>query len=175
MKAPDRADAMAGDFEQRIVVIYRRTIDGLFAAVCLWSRGDRELTADVVQETYLRAVADWRSRGLPRTPEAWLRTVARNLLVSHYRREGRVIAMEDPPEPSVAPVDAEARLDVREGLADLGTARAHLLHAYHLEGKSVAEIARAERVSERAVEGRLRRARRALARLLRPDSEEMKA
>lgn len=161
---------MASDFEQLVVTTYRRTVDGLFAAVCAWSHGDRELTADVVQETYLRAIANWRRRGMPRRPEAWLRTVAHNLLVSHFRRQGRVIAVADPPEPDPDSPDVVARLNVQEGLEGLGPARAALLRAYHVEGRTVAEIAGAERLSVRAVEGRLRRARRALGRALSSDS-----
>ena len=32
------------------------------------------------------ALARWRRRGLPREPQAWLRTTARNLLWNHFRR-----------------------------------------------------------------------------------------
>ena len=34
----------------------------------------------------MRAVADWPAHGVPREPLAWLTRVARNTLISHFRR-----------------------------------------------------------------------------------------
>ncbi len=48
------------------------------------------------------------------------------------------------------------------GLARLSRRRGELLEAFYLEGKKTAVIALEFRISERAVEGRLRRARQAL-------------
>ena len=152
--------------DRQLIDTYRSTVRVLYAAVCRQAGGDRALAEDIVQETYLRALCAWRRSGLPRSPEAWLRTVARNLLVTHFRRSGREVpaAIE-----ATEPVRSEASVDrvaVRQGLEELGEPRAQLLHGFHVEGRTVGEMAAERRLSERAVEGRLRRARKALAALL---------
>ncbi|MGW8267795.1 MAG: RNA polymerase sigma factor, partial [Longimicrobiales bacterium] len=54
------------------------------------------------------------------------------------------------------------------GLARLRPNQSRLMEAFHIEGRSVREIARDEGLSERAVEGRLRRARQKLRKQLEP-------
>ena len=73
----------AGD----VIGIYRETVHELYRFVSRRSGGSRELTEDITQETYLRAVREWRNRRRPDNPLAWLQTVARNLLLNHYRRK----------------------------------------------------------------------------------------
>jgi len=151
----------AGD----VIGIYRETVQELYRFVSRRSGGSRDLAEDITQETYLRAVREWRGGRLPDVPLAWLQTVARNLLLNHYRRKtpelieaARIDALFDdgPPDgPDVAAL-------VYWGLARLGRRRGELLEAFYLEGKRTATIAREFGISERAVEGRLRRARQAL-------------
>jgi RNA polymerase sigma-70 factor (ECF subfamily) len=175
-----RSASSQDPFEERVIAIYRETIDGLWAAVAGWTRGDRRLAEDLIQESWLRAVKHWRRRGIPEHPAAWLRVVARNLAVSHARRSGREFGSDDPEavagadrgtEPEAAAVD---RVAVTEGLARLDARNAAMLHSFHLEGRSVREIANREALSERAVEGRLRRARLALRGWLGTEIEESK-
>ena len=80
MPAPRRHD---DSFD--LIPTYRETVGELYAFV--WRRcADRQLGEDVVQETYMRAVRDWRLHGFPESPLAWLKTVARNLLITYHRR-----------------------------------------------------------------------------------------
>jgi DNA-directed RNA polymerase specialized sigma24 family protein len=62
---------------------------------------------------------------------------------------------------------AEAVL-VHAGLARVRRRHRQVLEAFHLDGKDVRTISRELGISERAVEGRLRRARQAFRRHLRP-------
>jgi len=133
------------------------------------------LAEDVTQETWLRAVACWRKSGLPENPLAWLKTVARNLLLNFFRR-APLLSLE------FLPSDWERNLSengdgwdsrgaavlLSRGLARMREGQAHLLEAFHLEGRSVRDIAKEMGISERAVEGRLRRARAKLRRKLEP-------
>lgn len=162
---------MAGS-EQDIVAIYRETIDALYARVSRGCDGDRALAEDVTQETWLRAVRAWRRKGAPARPLAWLTTVARNLLASHYRRRRPTSLDAVSPADVLAAMDngrtqsAEAISVVRHALARLPSAQARLIEAFHFEDQRVAEIAQSFGISERAVEGRLRRARQKLRREL---------
>ncbi|WP_438816808.1 sigma-70 family RNA polymerase sigma factor [Umezawaea beigongshangensis] len=63
--------------------------------------GDHQQAEDVVQETLLRA---WRHSGelTPEEAGPWLHTVARNLVISGYRRRG-ARAVEVPIEPNDLP------------------------------------------------------------------------
>ena len=122
----------------------------------------------------MRALDAWPSRGVPRDPAAWLMRVARNTLVSHFRRL--------PPQPidpvlidleadRFTPDTPDAAAIVGWGLARMRQSHAELLEAFYFDEKSVREIADERQMSERAVEGRLRRARiklrKTLNRLLR--------
>jgi RNA polymerase sigma-70 factor (ECF subfamily) len=161
------------DTEARILAVYGETIDALYAYVSRSCYGDRTLAEDVTQETWLRAVRDWRKKGPPDKPLAWLITVARNLLASYYRR-CRPVRLE-----SVSPAEVLAALDrgrpaesaevnsaICHALARLPADQAELIEAFHFDDRHVAQIAQTSGLSERAVEGRLRRARQRLRREL---------
>jgi RNA polymerase sigma-70 factor, ECF subfamily len=159
--------------EERIVAVYRDTIDQLYRYVSRNCGGHRTLAEDVTQETWLRAVRDWRKKGPPQQPIAWLTTVARNLLVSYYRRR------RPAPLESVSASDVLAALEngraaesseiaavVCHALARIPNAQAQILEAFHFEDRRMSQIAQTLGLSERAVEGRLRRARQSLRREL---------
>jgi RNA polymerase sigma-70 factor (ECF subfamily) len=157
--------------EADLLRVYEEHTRDLYVVVSRRVGGDRALAEDIVQEVWSRAVGAWRRRGLPDNPRAWLLRVARNELASHFRRRR--------PEP-VAPAEldllaggawpeaATAATLLSWGLARLHRSHAELIEAFHLEGRSTREIAEATGLSERAVEGRLRRARESLQRRLRP-------
>ena len=168
-----RMGTTKADAEERIVAVYRDTIDALYRYVSRHCGGDRALAEDVTQETWLRAVREWRKKGPPDQPIAWLTTVTRNLLASYFRRR------RPAPLDSVSPGELLAALDdgrakrsseitavVCHALARLPAAQAQLLEAFHFEDRRMSQIADALGLSERAVEGRLRRARQSLRREL---------
>lgn len=47
--------------------------------------GDWSLAEDCVQDAFARALVDWPARGIPRSPGAWLTTVARNRAIDRMR------------------------------------------------------------------------------------------
>lgn len=164
---------MTSTSEDRILAAYRETIGDLYRYVSRNCGGDRTLAEDVTQETWLRALRDWRKKGPPDQPIAWLTTVARNILASYYRRK------RPAPLDSVSPAEVLAALDsgrtaesneisavVCHALARLPAAEAQILEAFHFEERRMSQIAATLGLSERAVEGRLRRARQRLRREL---------
>lgn len=165
--------AKTGSTEEGILAVYRETIDALYGYVSRNCCGDRQLAEDVTQETWLRAVREWRRHGPPDKPLAWLITVARNILASYYRRKppaplesvspGEVLAAADSGR---AAESAEVTAVVCHALARLPASQAALLEAFHFEDRRTSQIAEAFGLSERAVEGRLRRARERLRREL---------
>lgn len=151
--------------------LYRATVGDLYGYVSRRCGGQRALAEDVVQETWLRALASWPSAGTPKDPPAWLKTVARNLLLNHYRR-----AAPEPLAPErleqlrdgAAGSDPEAAALLHWGLGRLARGPARLLEAFYLDQRDTASLAAELGLSERAVEGRLRRARLQLQRKLAP-------
>ena len=153
--------------EDDIRRIYRDTIDGLYGFVSRRCNGDRELAEDVTQDTWLRAVRAWRSDGVPDKPLAWLSTVAARILSNHHRRPATERMEDGSGDTLRAPEDAshleaERQSLVHRAMARLPAVQARLLESFHFERRPVADIAAAHGLSERSVEGRLRRARQKL-------------
>lgn len=154
-----------------LMEVYRTTIEPLYRFVSRRAGGSRELAEDITQEAYLRAFATWRGGNRPAVPLAWLQTVARNLLLNHFRRRHPASISPDTLDRLLARPTTESPADaalIHWGLAHIRTGWARLLEAYHLDGKDIAAIANEQGLSERAVEGRLRRAREALRKMLAP-------
>jgi RNA polymerase sigma-70 factor (ECF subfamily) len=157
--------------EQQWLQIYRETVRPLYGYMAKRTGGDKALTEDIVQESYLRALDRWAHKTVPDTPLAWLKQVARNILIDHLRRKkwnakaGPDTQIDGGPR---TPADEFESLEIFLAITSLGPKRARILEAFYYDGLSVREIAREMGVSERAVEGLLRRARQSLRSLF-PD------
>jgi RNA polymerase sigma-70 factor (ECF subfamily) len=163
--------------EDEIRRIYRETIDDLYAFVSRRCDGDRDLAEDVTQETWLRAVKAWRADGVPERPVAWLATVAGRIVSNHFRRPA-AMRLDDgsgdtvaAPDPRASHEAAETRSLVERAMSRLPALQVRLLEAFHYERRSVGEIAATFGLSERGVEGRLRRARQKLRHEIRSDHD----
>jgi RNA polymerase sigma-70 factor (ECF subfamily) len=151
--------------EQQWLQIYRETVHPLYGYMAKRTGGDRALTEDIVQESYLRALDSWRHKTVPDTPLAWLKQVARNILIDHLRRrKWDVKAGPDTQRGGGArtPADEFESLEIFRAIASLGRKNARVVEAFYYDGMSVREIAGEMVLTERAVEGLLRRARRSL-------------
>jgi RNA polymerase sigma-70 factor (ECF subfamily) len=160
--------------EQQWLKIYRDTVHPLYGYMARRTGGSRELTEDIVQESFLRALDGWRRKGAPDSPLAWLKRVARNVLIDYLRQKRRDRQVDLNPQPGPGRKtsdDAVQSLEVFSAISSLGRKKAKILEAFYYEGMSVREIAAEMAISERSVEGHLRRARRSLKSLL-PDSKK---
>ena len=129
--------------------------------------GDAPLAEDLVGTPGCARSTPAVGRGARRAL-AWLR-VARNTLVSHFRRARPAPvdpATIDLEAPGFSPETPDTAAIVSWGLARLRRAHAEVLEAFYFDGKTVREIAGDRATSERAIEGRLRRARAKLRKTL---------
>lgn len=158
--------------EAAVRAIYHNTLGAVYGMVSRLCRGDRALAEDVVQETWMRAIRDWRVSGIPDRPGAWLRVVARNLVLNELRRRVPIsLELVEAIEPAASSNGGAPRRDevaslVAGALAQLPPWQRRLLERFHFDRRTVAEIAASLGISERAVEGRLRRARQNLKKRL---------
>lgn len=160
-----RSAVLAGD-ERAWQTWYDESFEGLYAYVSWRCAGLRDLTEEVVQETWLIAVRRIRRFDPERGSFAgWLRGIAANVLRNHLRRERRLAQARPCPVPAAA---VDAALDQREQAEQIARALAFLpdhyeavLRAKYVDQRSVAEIAAEQGETAKAVESLLTRARQA--------------
>ncbi len=76
--------------EQTIDHLFRHEWGKLVAALTkLFGVHNLQLAEDVVQDTLLKAVDNWKMHGIPANPTGWLYTVARNQAVDLIRKQQR--------------------------------------------------------------------------------------
>lgn len=149
--------------------IYDDTIVELYGFVSRRCGGQRELAEDITQEAWFRALRHWREHGVPTNPLGWLTTVAKNLLTSYFRRHQPAALDDVSPAEILAAVDANSVSEsaevaslVTQALGRIPEAEAKLLETFHYDRMKMSQLAELYGISERAVEGRLRRARERL-------------
>jgi RNA polymerase sigma-70 factor (ECF subfamily) len=151
--------------EQQWMTVYRETAHSLYGYVARRTSGNRALTEDIVQETLLRALGDWRKETIPDSPLAWLRRVAQRILIDYLRRSKRAREVALRPDFEAADPAAETvfgSLDPVLAISSLGRKKARVMEAFYFDGLGNREISAEMGISERAVEGLLRRARQSL-------------
>lgn len=134
--------------------------------------GEPDLLDDLLQETMVRAVRHIRPFDREEALWSWLTVLARSAVADQGRKRtrwGRFLARWRL-EAELRNLPAEStRLtqDLPAALARLDDETRGLLEDKYLRGRSVRQLAHHRRLTEKAVEGRLARARRKLATLLR--------
>ena len=126
--------------------------------------GDLAEAQDCVQEAYARAWQRWSRVQTHDDPEGWVRTVARRVAVSRWRRTRTAMGYllhHGRPETMSAPSEDHALL-VR-ALRDLSQPQRDAVVLHHLVGLSVEEVAQRTASPPGTVKARLHRGRAALA------------
>jgi RNA polymerase sigma-70 factor (ECF subfamily) len=163
---PDGGDGTFADFDEFFAGAAPRIVRQMFLLT-----GDLAEAEDVTHEAFARAWLRWSSLRAYDAPEAWVRTVARRLAVSRWRRLRNATT-------------AWARvIERRVHVPELGPTHVALVHAlrqlpekqrvavvlHHLADLTVEQVAAETGTSPQAVRQQLSRGRRALAVLLADD------
>lgn len=74
--------------DQLLSDIFKSEYSNLIAVLSsYYGLKDLELAEDIVSDTFLKAMKTWSYKGIPEYPKAWLRKVAQNLMLEHFRRK----------------------------------------------------------------------------------------
>ncbi|MGH3647848.1 MAG: SigE family RNA polymerase sigma factor [Micromonosporaceae bacterium] len=136
--------------------------------------GDLSEAQDVTQEAYARAWQRWRKVSGYDDPEAWVRTVARRIAYSGWRKaRNRVAAYRrhGPAPPTTAP--SEDTVALVTALRELPPEQRETVVLHHIVGLPVEQVARQMGVPTGTVKTRLARGRKALSGLLAIDVPEV--
>jgi RNA polymerase sigma factor (sigma-70 family) len=141
---------------------------GVVSAVSYSRTGDRALSEDVAQDTFIAA---WQQLGQLREPSrlrSWLCGIARNLARKARRRSAREAPLDHPlvfegANPFDATAEAESERVVREALMRVPDTYRDVLVLYYRDQRSVRDVAVALGITEAAALQRLARGRQYLA------------
>lgn len=151
---------------------YRATRQRLFDALYALT-GNAGEAQDAVHEAYARAWQRWSQVGEYGDPEAWVRTVARRIAVSRWRRaRTRLVAYRRLGEPQPIAGPSAESIALITALGRLSVEQRTVIVLHHLCDLSVVDVAREVGVPEGTVKARLARGRKALAALLAIDLPE---
>lgn len=142
--------------------------------------GDREEARDCVQDAFERAWLRWERIAATEDPEAWIRTVARRLAISRWRKVRNAGGAwrrrhhgQDVHDDHAGP--SSDRLALVEALQHLPVAQRTAIVLHHLCDLDVAAVAAETGTGVSAVKSQLARGRRALAELLDETTESTTA
>ncbi len=158
------SDEQRESFDEFYRTTSRRVVHHVYAMT-----GDRTEAQDCVQEAYARAWQRWAQLHAAGDPEAWVRTVARRVAVSRWRRTrtaAKHLLVHGRAQP-VAPPSEDHRLLV-DALRRIPEAQRHAVVLHHLVGLSVEEVAHETGAPAGTVKARLHRGRAALAQVIGP-------
>jgi len=153
----------------RFLVRYRAKLFGMATAITRDESTGRELADSLYTDLFgtrqtadgrrISKLASYTGRG---SMEGWLRTVLAQEYVNRYRSQRRTAEFDESVQPA-APARDEPGLDPRldaavgEALIELSAEERLLMASYYLDGRTLAEIGRVERVHESTVSRRIDR------------------
>ncbi|MBI4730168.1 MAG: sigma-70 family RNA polymerase sigma factor [Acidobacteria bacterium] len=160
--------------------LYDRYVDRVFRFALYRLNGDQALAEDITSEVFLRALRKikgftWQERDIG----AWLLTIARNLVLDHFK-SGRfrleVLGAEGPEAAGPADPADEALSKVSQAalyraISQLGTEQQEVIYWRFLQGYSVAETAAAMDKTQGAIKALQYRAVKALYKLVVVDGD----
>lgn len=148
---------------RRFTLLYERYFGDVFRFV-LRRAGQRELTADLTQETFLKAMLAlprYQDRGLPF--RAWLLRIALNELRMHWRKKKETVIdlsfhqVKGLSEEFDLKLDEDDMQRLAKALSKLDEARAQLIQLRYMDGMSFLEVGQVLGIGEDAAKMRTHR------------------
>lgn len=165
---PARGGAASGLPDEVLARIVREESAHITAALTASFRSF-DLAEEAVADAVVEALREWRARGIPPKPGAWLTQAARHNALDRLRRErvlrDKVALLEPPAEPEGGPPLVDERLALLFGCCHpaLAPESQLALTLRAICGLTTAQIARATFSTEPATGQRISRAKRKIA------------
>lgn len=152
-------DDLQESFDDFYRATSRRLVHQMYAIT-----GSSTEAQDCVHEAYARAWQRWSKVRTYAEPEAWVRTVARRVAVSRWRRtRTAVLHLRRQGGEPTAPAPSEDHAVLVAALRQITADQREAIVLHHLSGLSVQEVADETGVAVGTVKARLHRGRAALA------------
>jgi RNA polymerase sigma-70 factor, ECF subfamily len=172
---PGRTPRLTPADAEELAAFFLEQAQGLFRFIYRLTRGDTLLAEDIVQETFITAARRWgRVREMDRrNAGAWLRKVAANKAVDHWRREHREVpASADElldsasgPDPAATAISNDLAHRAADVVKRMPSTRGEVL-SLSLSGLAPREIAGKLGLHDATVRSHLRYARQQIRALL---------
>lgn len=157
----DTTSAAQDDSNRKLLTVWFEAYHHELLRYLVRLTGDEQLGADVLQETFLRALVALPRTGPPENPPAWLHRIATNLALTALKRRSRwrwLRLSDAEPAPRQGADVATADL-IRRCLLRMRPSDVEALLLYEWVGLSCAEIAALHGEAAATVRVRLSRAR----------------
>lgn len=147
--------------------LYKKYADKVFNYFWYRTGHDKALSEDLMQETFLRAfqnLSKFRTRGYSYL--TYLLTIARHLLIDHYRKPTSIPIEDVEDIPSEVSDEIERKSDADalwHAIQDLPASNRDVLLMHYQDEKSIKDIATITESTENAVKLNLSRTRKKLA------------
>jgi RNA polymerase sigma-70 factor (ECF subfamily) len=138
--------------------IYNRHKDSMYT-YCLYVTGNRQVSEDIVQETFVRLMKQKASLDIETTLKNWLFICTRNLTFNYLRKQSRDVPLTTIKNPVTA-MDVVTKLFIQNVLGKLKPEERELILLREQQRFSVEELSQMLEISEEAVRVRLYRVRK---------------
>jgi RNA polymerase sigma factor (sigma-70 family) len=161
MEENDRDDwqgFLLGD-QRGLERIYERHRNAMYT-YCLYVSGDRQLSEDITQETFMRLMEQKQKLQIENSLKGWLFICTRNLLFNRLKQQKVRSDRAKEFAEAVGVLDVETKLFIESVLGRLTADERELVILREQQRFTIAEIAQILGISEEAVRVRLFRARK---------------
>jgi RNA polymerase sigma-70 factor (ECF subfamily) len=129
--------------------------------------GDRHLAEDAAQQTFAKAVRKMSHLKNKNKFAAWLAVICRNIALDLARNRERLQSAEDLSMIAAESHENDVTEAVKEALNKLSASAREVIFLRYYDGMSYEQISAVLDISEQAINGRLRRAKKKMANYLR--------
>lgn len=129
--------------------------------------GDRHLAEDAAQETFAKAAVKLPQLRQTNKFAGWLAAICRNEAKDMARRENVMQHNDEPSRTEIKSQKDDSGDAVRQALKKLTAPSRELVYLKYYDGLSYEQISKVLGISQQAINGRLRRAKRKMADYLR--------
>jgi len=125
--------------------------------------GDRHLAEDAAQQAFAKAVVKLPQLRKKSKFAGWIATICRNVAKDMARAMERLHTHENLSNVAAKPDQDDATEAVKQALGELSASAREVVFLRYYDGLSYEQISAVQGISEQAINGRLRRAKRKLA------------